>query len=443
MQEESSVLLDTSHIQIKFFTKDERFSDQLPKQIFNVPISSESEQLNILINKVGETNDNWKQLKFDFLIDSILLRVSLFDFIDTYKLSLENIIELECIEQSPAPVPQLDLTDSEWVADVKIINEKCIVSVNYGGEFILWNITKNKTETIAERNVVKKLDEEPIKCLDAFSHGNNVVSFLVGAQNQTLYLLKMEGNVKKGQQNILAKTVLRGHERSVECVAINNDGTRAISGSFDKFVKVWNISEDNSIDNNIDEEISPSSRSSKRPKIDQVVNTKTPMVTLQAHKEAVVDIKWNPLNSGQAVSVSWDQQILVWDLEMAGPITNLPSNRAFSALSLNPKNGIALTASTDSFIRMWDLKSKEGSLVKNTYCGHLAWVSDVCWSPLNEYLFSSSSFDGTVKMWDTRSPKAALYDLMGHQDRVLCVDWSFSERIASGSVDCSVKVFSC
>uniref|UniRef100_A0A915P1Z6 NLE domain-containing protein n=1 Tax=Meloidogyne floridensis TaxID=298350 RepID=A0A915P1Z6_9BILA len=391
--QESSIPLDTSHIQIKFFTKDERFSDQLPKQIFNVPISSESEQLNILINKVGETNDNWKQLKFDFLIDSILLRVSLFDFIDTYKLSLENIIELECIEQSPAPVPQLDLTDSEWVADVKIINEKCIVSVNYGGEFILWNITKNKTETIAERNVVKKLDEEPIKCLDAFSHGNN--------------------------------------------------GTRAISGSFDKFVKVWNISEDNSIDSNNDEETSPSSRSSKRPKIDQVVNTKTPMVTLQAHKEAVVDIKWNPLNSGQAVSVSWDQQILVWDLEMAGPITNLPSNRAFSALSLNPKNGIALTASTDSFIRMWDLKSKEGSLVKNTYCGHLAWVSDVCWSPLNEYLFCSSSFDGTVKMWDTRSPKAALYDLMGHQDRVLCVDWSSSERIASGSVDCSVKVFSC
>ncbi|KAL7070688.1 hypothetical protein ACQ4LE_010114 [Meloidogyne hapla] len=252
----------------------------------------------------------------------------------------------------------------------------------------------------------------------------------------------MEGNIKKGQ-NILAKTVLRGHERSVECVAINNDGTRAVSGSFDKFIKVWNISEDNSTTNTEqNEEFSTSSKSSKRPKIDEVV-TKTPMVTLQAHKEAVVDIKWNPLNSGQAVSVSWDQQILLWDLELAGPITNLSSNRAFSALSLNPKNGIVLTASTDSFIRMWDLKSKEGSLVKNTYCGHLAWVSDVCWSPLNEYLFCSSSFDGTVKMWDIRSPKAALYDLMGHQDRVLCVDWSFSERIASGSVDCSVKVFSC
>jgi len=52
------------------------------------------------------------------------------------------------------------------------------------------------------------------------------------------------------------------------------------------------------------------------------------MVTLQAHKEAVVDIKWNPLNSGQAVSVSWDQQILVWDLEMAGLFFNFFSGSA-------------------------------------------------------------------------------------------------------------------
>ncbi|KAF7637142.1 hypothetical protein Mgra_00003531 [Meloidogyne graminicola] len=300
-----------------------------------------------------------------------------------------------------------------------------IIIINYGGEFILWNIDRTKDKTIAKRNVVKKLDEEPIKCLDVFSYGKTS-SFLVGAQNQTLILMKMEGTVEKSH-NIVEKAVLRGHERSVECVAINNDDQLILNS--DQI-----------------ESFSASSKGSKRAKIDDFVtkrytwpfSVKTPMVTLQAHREAVVDIKWNTLNYGQAVSVSWDKQILLWDLEHATPTTSLPSNRAFSALSINPKNGIVLTSSTDSFIRMWDLKSKEGSMVKNTYCGHLAWVSDVCWSPFNEYLFSSSSFDGTVKMWDA-SPKAALYDLMGHQDRVLCVDWSISERIVSGSVDCSVK----
>lgn len=39
---------------------------------------------------------------------------------------------------------------------------------------------------------------------------------------------------------IKAICVLRGHERSVESVAVNIDGTRVVSGGFDKMLKVWN-----------------------------------------------------------------------------------------------------------------------------------------------------------------------------------------------------------
>jgi len=84
----------------------------------------------------------------------------------------------------------------------------------------------------------------------------------------------------------------------------------------------------------------------------------------------------------------------------------------------------------------------EGYVHRSTYSSHSQWVPSVMWSRTNEHLFVSGSYDSLVKLWDTRSLKAPLYDLQGHDDRVLCVDWSQQDLILSGGADNSLKMFS-
>ena len=75
---------------------------------------------------------------------------------------------------------------------------------------------------------------------------------------------------------------------------------------------------------------------------------------------------------------------------------------AITALTL-PTIQFDLIWSPDHCLRLWDPRMKSESLLLQSLKSHKQWVSGVCWAPYNEFLLSSVSYDGTIKVWDTRA----------------------------------------
>uniref|UniRef100_A0A914WDY1 Ribosome biogenesis protein WDR12 homolog n=1 Tax=Plectus sambesii TaxID=2011161 RepID=A0A914WDY1_9BILA len=433
--EENAV--NAAYLQVEFFSNQK--SVAIPTTPFAIPDSASHESLNALLSAVleqeekedGKENSETKSTPFDFLIDGTLLRVPLREYIDQRGIGTESVIRIECVIREPAPSPDQDIAHDDWISSVRT-TDRYIISGCYDNSAYVWSRSGQLLASASGHT-------GSVKCL-ALVGNNTLLSdkqdmrFVTGSQDQTLMLWKIESEGKgKKKLKVVNTQLFRGHERSVECVATNSDGTLMVSGSFDSFLKVWNIQES--------DESTVVANAKKRKTDDDQSVTKTPMVTLSGHRDAVVGVCWSPTSAKEVITASWDHSIIVWDLELAGQQSSLVGTKSFTSVSVSPISGNLLTGSVDQHVRLWDPRSKEGSMVKQTFTSHTGWVSCVNWSPTKDHLFVSASFDKVLKLWDTRSPKTPLYDMTGHSDRILTCDWRAPELIASGGVDGTVKTF--
>ncbi|CAD6184831.1 unnamed protein product [Caenorhabditis auriculariae] len=416
----------SAHVQLSFFTNDKSL-DHLPTTIFDVPTSADCEQINSLVNKsISLENESWEDKRFEFLIGDVFLRTTLAEFISEYEFETEVVVKVECVLGLEAPKPLHDYQAPDWVSSVHAANG-FVLSTTYSGDIVVWD-KKGQQTTFATKDGLLKcsvLVKKPGKSMN----GSEII---VGSEDQllTLYTIK--------DDKLEKQIVFRGHERSVECVAANSKTQQAISGSYDFSLKLWNTRLDD-VSTVYEKEDENDAKLKKRKKS---YLTKIPMVTIGGHKDRISAVHWSHNNNSHVVSSSWDHTIIEWDLELAGELSRIRGQKAFTSIDIHPSTGMTISSSTDPLPRLYDLKSRDGSLVKQTFYGHeKGWVESVKWCPNDEKCFVSVATDKSAKMWDIRSGKTALFDIHGHEERILCCSWSEEGIIATGSADCTVKVF--
>ncbi|MDP2767727.1 MAG: hypothetical protein Q8O41_09815, partial [Candidatus Methanoperedens sp.] len=120
---------------------------------------------------------------------------------------------------------------------------------------------------------------------------------------------------------------LEGHSDWVLAVAVTADGRRAISGSRDKTLKVWNL------------------------------ETGKELHTLAGHTGSVSAVAVMP-DGRRAVSGSGDRTLKVWDLETGKELRTLAGHGDLvSTVAVTPDGRHAVSGSYDCTLKVWDLET--------------------------------------------------------------------------------------
>jgi WD40 repeat protein len=200
---------------------------------------------------------------------------------------------------------------------------------------------------------------------------------------------------------------LSGHAGGVSAVALTADGKRAVSGSVDRTLKVWDV------------------------------ESGTETCTLVGHTKMIFTVAVTA-DGKRAVSGSDDHTLKVWDVESGTETCTLSGHTdRVSAVALTADGKRAVSGSDDTTLKVWDLES--GTEVR-TLSGHTDRVMVVALTADGKHAVSGSD-DGTLKVWDLGSG-AELRTLFRHARGISAVALTADgKRAVSGSRDTTLKVW--
>ncbi|KAK2149806.1 hypothetical protein LSH36_436g06051 [Paralvinella palmiformis] len=407
------------HIQAKFYT-----SQQQLLIIFTVGRCQVS-QMRDLLMYVPEASES-QHVAFDFLVDGEFLRNSLQLHMESKGISTETVLNIEYVERHPAPEPEDSLVHDDWVAAVEAMQDYILTGC-YDNTVRVWNSEGKLLITIPGHGAA-------VKCVAWIRNDeeNPVKQFVTGSHDETALL--WQWNQEKNSVDCVHSC--HGHAGSVDCVAVDPSSTRFCSGSWDKMLKIWSAV--SGVDDQDSEDVGE--KPHKRKKTDgNKIPARVPLMTLSGHQEGISSALW--LSDTEICTASWDHTIRIWDVEQGMHKSTLMGTKVYFDISLSPINNLLVAASADRHIRLYDPRTTDGAVVKVTFTSHTAWVSSIQWSTTHEHQFISGSYDGVMKLWDKRSAKAPLYDMQGHEEKILAVDWSVPQYMLSGGADNSLKIF--
>ena len=256
---------------------------------------------------------------------------------------------------------------------------------------------------------------------------------------------------KSKQQLWRCKQTLKGHAKTVSCVAFKPKGQIFVSGSYDNNIKLWQLSTGKLLGNLRDKNrirciaISSDGRyivSGSSDKTIKLWNAKTKQLIrifgdlFSRHKDEVISVAITR-NKKNIISGSADKTVKIWQLDTGKLLDTLTGFSAeVSSLAIREDGKVFVTGGLEKQLRIRNIIDGK---VRRSLRGNSG-VLCVAFSPDGK-LLATGGFDRAIGLWDLKIGKKIL-TLEGHIDRVASVAFSQDGKtIVSGSWDKTIKLW--
>jgi len=250
---------------------------------------------------------------------------------------------------------------------------------------------------------------------------------------------------------------LEGHSGFVQDVALTNNGEYALSASWDRSVRLWNLKTGacfgkflGHTKDVLSVAFSPDNRhvlSGGRDAKLKIWNVKGECVyTLDrdAHTDWVSCVRFSPVPASPLiVSGGWDNVVKVWSLaEFRCHYTLRGHTGHVNSVAVSPDGSLCASAGKDGVAKLWDLN--RGEHLYELECGEP--VNQLAFSP-NRYWLCAAT-ENAIRIWDLEN-KEVVAELVpekankGGKPECLSVAWSADgATLYSGYTDATIRVWS-